>query len=146
MTSKAKPAVGYILLLVSAISFVTTRSLLIPLVAGDVDVVPTHSAGIPLIVLAIVAGFVGSWLLIPEHYLAVIAGILFVLIGLPTLVGSVLDLIDFVSATGSAGFGARIIILVGNMAVPIGTGLAVIIALACVIRGAVSRRSTGIHS
>ena len=73
------------------------------------------------------AGAVGAWLLVPERRLAVVLGLGFLLVAGPTLLGAIVNLTDFLSATGYNAFGA-LIIMVGNSVLPFGAVLALLIA------------------
>ncbi|WP_301422606.1 hypothetical protein [Yaniella sp.] len=105
----------------------------------------TLSYGITFSAIAIVAGFVGAWLLISERYLAIVLSIVLALSAAPSLIGSILDLSDYLSASGYNGFGSIIMIIAGNYVLPVGAALAVAIGVGCAIRAIRSRTRLQIH-
>lgn len=132
---------GFLLLAASATSFLVVRAQLVPFVHGDSEVVPTLTNSIALGLAAVTAGAIGAFLLISEQYLAIIASVCLFLIAAPTVVGSTLDLTDYLSNNGYVGFGARIIIMFGNSVLLVGVGILVVIAVGSAIRLARSQRA-----
>lgn len=130
----AKTIVGYLAVVLSAGAFIRLRALLVPFIEGDSEVISTLSISITLCLLAVCAGATGAFLLIPERYLATITGLVLLLTAGPTLLGSVLDLTDYLSDSGYAGFGTRIMILVGNSVLLVGVGVLALIAAGPIIR------------
>ena len=122
-----KAVAGYAALLLSAVGYLVCRIVLIGYMESGVGVVETVPIGIALGVLAVAAGAVGAWLLVPERRLAVVLGFVFLLAAGPTLLGAIVNLTDFLSATGYNAFGA-LIIMVGNSVLPFGAVLALLIA------------------
>ncbi|WP_309131021.1 hypothetical protein [Brevibacterium sp.] len=127
-TSKPAVVAGCLCLLISAAAYVAAFIRLASFLDGEGEVVPTMTAAILLCIAAVGTGFLGSWLLV-EHWLAVIVGAVHLLAAGPSLVGSVLDLTDYLSATGYAGFGALLIIMVGNPLLMIGACIAMVVAV-----------------
>ncbi|RBP61404.1 hypothetical protein DFO66_12213 [Brevibacterium sanguinis] len=81
---------------------------------GDPEVVPALSCGLILAIAAVAFGVIGVWLLVPEGYMVAVAAVCFLLLARPTMLGAALDLIDYLSASGYANFGALIILWIGN--------------------------------
>ncbi|MDN5816625.1 MAG: hypothetical protein L0K46_11430 [Yaniella sp.] len=140
-----KHFVGYLALLMSATAFLAARYVLLPFADSTGEVVKTLSYGITFSAIAIVAGFVGAWLLISERYLAIVLSIVLALSAAPSLIGSILDLSDYLSASGYNGFGSIIMIIAGNYVLPVGAALAVAIGVGCAIRAIRSRTRLQIH-
>ncbi|WP_101649838.1 hypothetical protein [Brevibacterium ihuae] len=126
-TQRFKAVAGYAALLVSAVGYLVCRVVLVGYMESGVGVVETVPIGIALGVLAVAAGAVGAWLLVPERRLAVVLGLGFLLVAGPTLLGAIVNLTDFLSATGYNAFGA-LNIMVGNSVLPFGAVLALLIA------------------
>lgn len=132
---------GYAALLVSAVGYLVCRIVLIGYMESGVGVVETVPIGIALGVLAVAAGAVGAWLLVPEPRVALVLGFVFLLVAGPTLLGAIVNLTDFLSATGYNAFGALIIIMVGNSVLPFGAVLALLIAVWSAVRQLRARRA-----
>ncbi|MCK1803715.1 hypothetical protein MTQ12_11765 [Brevibacterium sp. R8603A2] len=131
---------GYAALLVSAVGYLVCRSVLVGFMDGGVDVVPSLVQGISSGTLAVVAGAVGAWLLVPERRLAVVLGLGFLLTAGPTLVGAIFDLSDFL-AGGYNAIGTIILIMIGNSVLPFGAVLALLIAVWSAVRQLRARRA-----
>ena len=131
---------GYAALLVSVVGYFVCRSVLVGFVDGGVDVMPSLVKGISSGTLAVVAGAVGAWLLVPERRLAVVLGLGFLLVAGPTLVGAIFDLNDFL-AGGYNAIGTIILIMIGNSVLPFGAVLAVLIAVWSAVRQLRARRA-----
>lgn len=132
---------GYIALLVAVVGYLLCRGLLVEYLETVSDVVRTLVIGISLGVLAVVAGAVGAWLLVPERRVALALGFVFLLAAGPTLLGTIVDLDDFLSESGYNAFGALIIIMVGNSVLPFGAVLALLIAGWSAVRQLRARRA-----
>lgn len=135
-----KAVAGYAALLLSAVGYLMCRSVLVVFMDGGVDVVPSLVKGIALGVLAVAAGAVGAWLLVPERRLAVVLGLGFLLAAGPTLVGAIFDLSDFL-AGGYNAIGTIILIMIGNSVLPFGAVLALLIAVWSAVRQLRARRA-----
>ena len=131
---------GYAALLVSAVGYLVCRIVLIGYMESGVGVVETVPIGIALGVLAVAAGAVGAWLLVPERRLAVVLGLGFLLVAGPTLVGAIFDLNDFL-AGGYNAIGTSILIMIGNSVLPFGAVLALLIAVWSAVRQLRARRA-----
>lgn len=132
---------GYAALLVSAVGYLVCRIALVGYMESGVGVVETVPIGIALGALAVASGAVGAWLLVPERGVALVLGFVFLLVAGPTLLGAIVNLTDFLSATGYNAFGALIIIMVGNCVLPFGAVLALLIAGWSAVRQLRARRA-----
>lgn len=135
-----RASAGYFLLLISAGAFLIARTVLVPFVDSGGDVVRTLSYGISFTIFAALAGFVGVWMLVADRYLVVVLSIVILLAAAPSLFGSILDISDYLSASGYNGFGSIIMIMIGNYVLPVGAAVVVAIGLGRAIQ---TLRSSG---
>ncbi|WP_242136034.1 hypothetical protein [Sediminivirga luteola] len=133
-------ATGYLALLIAAAAYAASAVVLGAFIDATGNVVDRLSTAIFCVTLAVAAGVVGTWLLVQERFAAVALSFVLLLAAGPSLVGSILDLADFLSASGYNGFGALIMIMAGNYLLPIGAAVALTIAVVCAIRAGRSRR------
>ncbi|OAV62945.1 hypothetical protein [Enteractinococcus helveticum] len=111
---------GFTSLALSAALYLVTRAWYVSVWdRQNLEISVSMTIGIALCALSIFAALVGTWLLFPHRATRLILTLVHVLISAPTIVGSALDIWDYLSASGYNGFGSVIFILIGNSALPI---------------------------